>query len=177
MTKVLNINGVTGKVAIYDGANGDAPFTNPLGNLGLLYFHSDLDYVGTLQKQTGTLTLPARGIGTVPYTSGRWFEHILFAHGRGAPPLCVGRVVNFQEGGGISLPLVGSVPIQKSHLETDPGHLGGQAGAWRMIHLVVDATNVMIMEYAYNIAISAAGEAWHALDVQWEVVVTDKLLT
>ncbi|MGF7160118.1 hypothetical protein FHS85_001741 [Rhodoligotrophos appendicifer] len=173
MTKVFMANGVTGKVAIYDGPS-DAPFTDPLGNLDKLYFHSDLDYVSGLDKRTGTLNLPERRGSDISFRSGKWYEHTLFAHGRAGAPFCLGRVVDYE---GADLPLVGSIPIQQCAFDTSAS-VGGEAGSWRFLHLATDGTNVMIIEYTFNLACTVGGcIVVPETSIDWEVVVTDKVLT
>ncbi|MGE4339263.1 MAG: hypothetical protein AB7E55_25300 [Pigmentiphaga sp.] len=172
MSKVLQASGATGKVAIYDGPS-DAPFTSPLSNLDKLYFHSDLDYVSGLNKQTGSLSIPGRTVALVPFRGGTWFEHVLFAHGRTGAPFTVGRVVNHD---GVHLPLVGSVPLQVQDWSDGFG-LGGPEGTWQMINLATDLTNVVLMEYVFNNSYTAGTNAFIApITISWEVVVTDYIM-
>lgn len=62
MAKKLLVDGKAGKAAIYNPAN-PAAFSNPLGNLADVFFHSDLDYMGVAKIIDVTITHPARGVG------------------------------------------------------------------------------------------------------------------
>lgn len=62
MAKKFYADGVTGRVAIFDPAV-PAALTNPRANLGAVYFHSDLDYVGVVAVFDFVVTHPARGVG------------------------------------------------------------------------------------------------------------------
>lgn len=62
MAKKLYADGMTGKVAIYDPANPNA-FTDPRNNLGSVYFHSDLDYVGVAAIIDVSVNHPFRAKG------------------------------------------------------------------------------------------------------------------
>jgi hypothetical protein len=50
----LRARGSDGKVAIYRGPD-DAPFTNPLGNLPRVLFHSDLHYPTIIGQVSGSI--------------------------------------------------------------------------------------------------------------------------
>lgn len=70
MSKTLYVNGISGKSYIYEGSVDPSTFENPsAGQIGSLYFHSDLSYLGTTTVLTGTITFPER-IPNTTYTSG-----------------------------------------------------------------------------------------------------------
>lgn len=62
MAKKLYSDGNTGKVAIFNPAVA-AAFDNPRGNLGAVYFHSDLDYVSVAAVLDVNVTHTARNVG------------------------------------------------------------------------------------------------------------------
>jgi len=169
MPKVLQASGVTGKVAIYEGTS-EEPFTTPLSNIDKLYFHSDLNYVSAADKVTGTYTIPARNQTIVPYKNGLWFEHVLFPHGRPYAPFTIGKLINYKS---VTLPLVGSIPLQMDKISLDNG-TGGNAGTWQFIALASDLTNVVLMEYAYNVSDDyGTRNFFEPITLNYEIVVTD----
>jgi hypothetical protein len=137
-----------GKVAIFTGSD-DAPFTNPLGNLARVLFHSDLNYPAIVREVSGTLTLPARGANSVG-----WAAHNLFAHGRTGTPLVLGYVVL----GTLRRRIAGSVPVQ-----------GNGYGWARWLSIGADATNVKMAESWF----ARANFPYGALTVTWRVFVLE----
>jgi len=162
MTVKLKVDGTTGRTAIYDTSNGDAPFTNPLNNVSLLRFHSDL-WSPAVTVTTTTLNLPNRRPNpSTAYRSSGDAQHTLFAHGKSGTPMVKGFVVI----SGVNVPLAGSVPIVDPSFST--------SGVGRFISLGADATNVFILEkYVYGIA---AGNPSTALSLSVTVYVTDVIL-
>ena len=155
MTVTMKADGVAGKVAIWTGA-GDAPFTNPLGNVGSLLFHSDLLCPAIIATYTGSITLPAVGVGTI-FTA----NNALFAHGRAGTPYVEGYI---SSGLGSNVALAGSVIVQQGS--------GLAASFARHVHLGADATNVYLHDYATTYYQQGFG----ALTLSWTVYVLDTLL-
>lgn len=70
MPKTLYVNGTNGKSYIYEGSEDPSTFANPTAaQLGSLYFHSDLSYLGSTTIVSGTITFPER-IPNNTYSSG-----------------------------------------------------------------------------------------------------------
>lgn len=90
MGKVMRYQ--SGKVAVYSDANpaspSTAPLTNPLGNLGVIDFHSDLFYPKIVNTFSGSGTIPAVTAGLQVLST----THATHAHGLGAAPLTLGKV-------------------------------------------------------------------------------------
>jgi hypothetical protein len=139
-----------GKVAIYTG-DDDAPFSNPLGNLPRVLFHSDLQYPAIVSERSGTLSLPGRGGNSIG-----WAAHNLFAHGRTGTPLVLGYVVI----GGLRQRIAGSVPIQ-----------GNSRGWARWLSVGADTTNVKMAEFWA--AGGSGGGAYGAISLAWRVFVLE----
>lgn len=154
-------DGTTGRTAIYDTSNGDAPFTSPLSNVSLLRFHSDL-WAPAVTITTASLTLPNRRPSGSAYRSSGDAQHTLFAHGKSGTPLIKGYVVI----DGVNVPLSGSVPLLDSAAPT--------TGVGRFISIGADATNVFVLEkYVYGIA---AGSPSTAVTLTFHIYVTDVIL-
>lgn len=162
MTMRLRADGTTGRVAIYDTSNGDAPFSSPLSNVSLLRFHSDL-WAPSVTVTTASLSLPNRRPNpATAYRSSGDAQHTLFAHGKSGTPMVKGFVVL----GGVNVPISGSVPIVDA---AGPTH-----GTGRFISLGADATNVFILEkYVYG---TATGNPSTAVTLSITVYVTDVIL-
>lgn len=156
MTVTMKADGVAGKVAIWTGT-GTAPFDNPLGNVGSLLFHSDLLCPAIIATYTGSITLPAVGVGTI-FTA----NNALFAHGRPGTPYVEGYI---SSGLGQNVALAGSVIVQQGT------GLEGPSFA-RHVHLGADATNVYLHDYA----ITHYQQGFSALSLSWVVYVLDTLL-
>lgn len=153
----------SGKFAIWDGETDDLPFTDPIGNISRVKFHSDLPYIKTLYRRVETLNLPSRSnfqMTTASYT--------LFAHGQSGYPLVLGSVpVN-----GVEVGFSGSVPVQMGYVvgSVTPGFYG------RWLALGADDTNVYIHEYTVARWSSASHEIYDALSLPITVYVTDRIL-
>lgn len=161
MSVKIKVDGTTGKTAIYDTSNGDAPFTSPLGNVSLLRFHSDL-WAPSVTVTTASLSLPNRRPTGSAYRSSGDAQHTLFAHGKSGTPMVKGFVVL----GGVNVPLSGSVPIVDA--------AGPTQGTGRFISLGADSTNVFILEkYVYG---TAVGSPSTAVTLSITVYVTDVIL-
>jgi len=119
--------GTPEKLAIFNGTT-DAPFNDPLGNLGNLKFHSQLAYLPFL---------PARTIVASVDVPGQIFDSggnptyrrtiTLGAHSQPGVPFIYGTVSD--------IPFVGTIPIHTT--------AAGNLICWT---LCVDATNVFIQE-------------------------------
>lgn len=114
--------GTPEKVAIFNGAT-DAPFDNPLGNLGNLKFHSQLAYLPFLPARTITASV------SIPASVSFRRTINLGLHGQPGVPFIYGLIG--------AIPFVGTVPI---HLSV--------TGNWNPIcwTLCVNASNVFIQE-------------------------------
>lgn len=159
MTMRLKADGTSGTVAVYDyTAGNDNPFSNPLGDIPRLRFHSGLLYPAIVSTVTGSISLPAVSANT----TDRNVRHTLFAHGRGGIPYVEGAITS-----GLSrvVGLCGSVPVQT----------GDSTGAAfpRVVHLGADATNVYLNEYGST----HETFGWSALTLGWTVYVTDVLVS
>lgn len=152
-----------GKAAIYDKSAGDAPLTNPLGNLSRIKFHSDLDYIKVISVHNVTLSLPARSnfrSATASYN--------LFAHGRTGQPFVLGKAsVN-----GVPVGFTGSVPVHQGIASNgQPSHFG------RWLALGADATNVIVHEYCVAAwSNSSFYDTYPAMTIPIAVYITDELL-
>jgi hypothetical protein len=164
MTFRLKVDGTTGKVAVYDYAAGDdAPFNDPTGNIPRVLFHSDLPSVSIIDVRSVSVSLSALDAafntgGGNPYSSLQQ-ERTLFAHGRGGIPYVEGRIVSI-DGGGVNIPLTGSVPLQQKFAYP------------RWVHLGADGTNVVLNTFlnAHYLSVYAA------MTLGLEIYVTDLLL-
>ncbi len=169
----------TGKVAIFDETGvGNAPFTDPLGNLSRIRFHSDLLTPAVVSVTTYTVTLPSM-------VENAWRDATvtLGAHGRTGTPMIMGRVRN---GSGASwIPLNGSVMLPMYALDgsttyrlfgaypSGPPYWQGGDG-WRSITLGADATNIVLHEQAQALSKHAGADITHpALTLEIEVTVFD----
>lgn len=121
--------GTPEKVAIFNGAT-DAPFDDPLGNLGNLKFHSQLAYLPFLPARTITASVAITATDNFRRTIN------LGPHGQPGVPFIYGIVSG--------IPFVGTIPL----------HVGASYNmiAWT---LCVDASNVFIQEQrSSNLAFS-----------------------
>lgn len=164
MARVFRV--ASGKVAIWDDASNDAPFTNPLGNLSRVKYHSDLGYTQIIDVRDVTLNLPP--IANVLQGTA---SHQLFAHGRGGVPFILGKVTV----GGQPCAFTGSVPVQ---MGTAGASGFGYYGRW--LALGADATHVYAYEYYVCVGNSGGSsstwETYPALSLPITVYVTDELL-
>lgn len=139
-----------GKFAIYTvptvTSTDNAPLTNPLGNIGRVHFHSDLDYFEVFSDQTVTLNLPQRlisqnGTGTVQFATGgntfKWIDHSPF-QATSFPSEPYGAVqIN-----GIFYP---------SWVETTYPFIGdNNGGGTRVLDARVTESGIVFREYWYN---------------------------
>lgn len=86
MAKVLKGNGITGQVSI---SNPGADVSNPLSDLGNIFFHSDLEYIPVHKVINTSVSLPTRsGLGAY-YTT---WNHGL--HGLPYSPIAFGIASN-----------------------------------------------------------------------------------
>lgn len=166
----------TGKVAIYDEAGvGDAPFTDPMGNLSRVRFHSDLLMPAVLSTATYTVTLPSMGVDTF-----RDAVQTLSAHGLSGTPMVMGRIQNgsgwIPLNGSVMLPvyaLDGSTTYRLFGIYAAAPYFQGGSG-WRSITLGADATNIVLHEQSVAMATNAAGVTAHpALTLTIEVTTFD----
>lgn len=159
MTMRFRCDGTTGRTAIYDTSNGDAPFTSPLSNVSLLRFHSDL-WSPSVTVTTASLSLPNRRPNpSTAYRNEGNTSHTLFAHGKGGTPMIKGYVVI----GGVNVPLTGSIPLQID-----------DNGSGRFLAVGADATNVFVLEkWVFG---TAAGNPSTAITLSFTVYVTDVIL-
>lgn len=144
-----------GKVAIYDRASGDGPFTNPLGYMPRVKFHSDLDYIQIIKTIKSSVVLPQRSAGAdgayiTSFTNGP-------AHGVSGMPLVFGYLT--MAGGNVAF--AGSVPIQNV------------SGGTRFISLGASPTRLIFNEVV-NIY---GGSSVPAIRVYYTVFITDEVLT
>lgn len=137
-------------IAIYNYSGSDGPFTNPLGNIPSLLFHSDLRSISITSVTSGTVTLSAHSANTI----GRQ-AYALFGHGKAGIPYVEGRLT------GSGLPLVGSVPVETQ-----------TQGYARLVHLGADATYV----YLHEIWAAERTTAYGSLSLAYQVYVSDVLL-
>lgn len=152
--------GSTGTVAIYESSD-DLPFTAPLTYKSRVYFHSGLKYPARVATLTGTLSLPSRAGSTPPLTFGA--DYTLAAHGRAGIPMIEGRWLGIGIGG-VSVPMVGSIPVQQSSPLTS---------TTRWITIGANATNIVAHESwgtSFNGTLAA-------LTLSYEVHVLDVLLS
>lgn len=161
-----------GVVAIYENSN-DAPFSNPLGNLSRVKFHSGLDYINVVSIRNYTLSLPAIGVnGSGQGTGGRrglrTNLYTLGAHGRSGIPFVIGQLtVN-----GVRVICGGSVPVAK-----DASYLGLPDWYSRFVAIGADATN--ITAYEYSVQPGYNGGQWMpraARNIPVTVYITDLTL-
>lgn len=118
-------NGALGKFAIYEGSD-DLPFTAPRSHLSRVHIHSDLDYLGFLPSRTFTTT-----VSVLTTVSSRSRTITLGPHGQAGVP----DVAAFAVLGGVSVPIMGTIPISQT---ADDNLI--------MWTLGIDATNVLILE-------------------------------
>ena len=99
-----------GKVAIWTGAQDDAPFNSPLANINRVKFHSDLEYVAVTRLLYRTVILPQ--IPTTGSGQGdpgvRVGAYDLGVHNEGRIPFLVAKIT------------VGGVPVVTPIVE-NPG--------------------------------------------------------
>jgi len=134
MAKRFRIAG--GVAAVWEGAQDLLPFTNPLGNLSRVKFHSSLAYIRILNSFTYTLSIPATG-GVAEKVG----SYILGPHGSAGQPFVVGKIsVN-----GVPVAFSGSVPVH----QFPPSSNGAPTDPYaRFLSLGADATNIVVHEYS-----------------------------
>lgn len=150
MTKIrLRARGTDGRLSIHTGGD-DAPFSNPLGNLRRVLFHSELDYPAIVATRTGSTSFAA-----VAANKRRNEVKRLFAHNRPGIPLVFGVITNL---GPDPVTFAGSVPV--------PLDIYG-FGRW--LTLGANANDVIIHEQAVAHAKAKLG----AVTIAWKVFVMD----
>lgn len=127
-----------GKVAIWTGAQDDAPFDNPLGNINRVKFHSSLDYLQIIDERVFTLNLPP-----ISGTLERVASYQIGAHGRPGAPLFFAHIVV----GGVPVAFSGSVPVHQS--------ANGDSFA-RWLAIGASATHFIVHEYSIQGGIPGA---------------------
>ncbi len=173
MANRIKVDGVAGVVAIYTvpspgSPDDDDPFTDPLNNKDRVIFHSDLVYPARVDTITGSIVLPSRSSADVPpgYAT---FSHQLDAHGRAGIPLLEGQLTGLADHGGIDLPLVGSIPVQRIAAN------GSVTGNWRWLTLAADATHVYLHEGVQPVFSGFSNLP--AITINYEIHVLDKVFT
>jgi hypothetical protein len=162
----INIDGAGGRIAVYTGTANDLPLTDPVGNTARTLFHSDLLYPSIIAVHTGSLALPARQVASAPAAIS-YFQHTLFAHGRGGRPWIEGKWIGVGIGG-VDVPAAGTIPIQDTQ-----SNQTGRSTLNRWLHIGADATNV----YAHEmVSIPVAPFSHAALTVTYEITILDVLL-
>lgn len=143
MPRVLDIDGVSGKAAIYtvDAGNlaDDAPLTNPRANYARLSFHSDFDYMRIVGETTVQVTLPTLG-----KNQRRNATYNLVAHGLPGTPLIFGAVF---------IPNAGWCPMHigaPTHFINPNGSFSSAITARRLISLGSNGTFVVLREAAWS---------------------------
>ena len=149
-----------GQVAIWEGAQDSAPFSNPRGHMNRVKFHSDLDYVRVIRVINRTLTIPripSTGSGQSDAGS-RVQSYGIGAHGQPGTPFIVG-IINV---GGQPMAFTGSVLV---HTIPSPNSrtLGDSFG--RFLALGADATNMYVHEYSVQAGNDETG-LWDARPAQ-----------
>jgi hypothetical protein len=163
----INFDGAGGRVAIYTGIADDAPLTDPVGNPARTLFHSSLLYPSIVAVHTGSLSLPARSAAYGPWPI-EFYQHTLFAHGRGGRPWIEGKWIGVGTGG-VDAPALGTYPIQDSQSMFTTG----RSTVNRWLHIGADATNV----YAHEmVSVPVTPFAHAALTVSYEITIMDVLL-
>lgn len=158
MTVTLKADGTTGTVAIWEGP-GDAPFTDPLGNVARLRFHSDLEYPSIIDVRSGSVTFPALAVNQT-----RQAVYPLFYHNQGGTPFVEGTITV----GPNTIAFSGSVPVARGEGVTGAGYWAGREFA-RWAHLGVTPTEVVISEFS----VSPHYEPYPEIEFNWTVYVTD----
>ena len=156
-----------GKVAIWTGAQNDAPFDNPLGNINRVKFHSDLTYVRVTRLLYKTVVLPA--IPTTGSGQGdpgvRVGSYDLGAHNEGRTPFILGKITV----GGVPVAFTGSVLVHNTQSTNNPDLFG------RWLALGADATRIWLHEYSVQNGSKRTG-LWTARPKQTfaiEIGITD----
>lgn len=152
-----------GAVAIYtvpsETSTDDDPFTDPLDHVSRLLFHSALPAPAIIKisgsaTTTGTINAPSLGANEAEVV-----KYDLFAHGQAGTPMVFGRLTI----GSDTVPMCGSIPIGIG--------TSSITGLGRWAHLGADETNVII-----DIGSISGPSGLAAVDLDWEVYVTDFLL-
>jgi len=156
MGKVMRYQG--GSVAIYSDATpatpSTAPLTDPLNNLGVLEFHSDLFYPKIVDTYTGSGSIP----GLTSYQRRTNKALVKIAHGLGASPLALGTITaTYNSGKTYTYSLNGTVvvPNEDWHFtlggQSPTGVPGPTPNSWEykasspaFLTLTSDSTNVYL---------------------------------
>jgi hypothetical protein len=160
MTMRLIADG-NGNVAVYDYTiPNDNPYSNPLGDVSRLRFHSTLRYPGVVNTVSMNVTLNA-----APAAQRHVRTAIpLFAHGRGGIPFVEGKIIS-----GLSrvIALCGSVPVQQVYVAGP--NINFDNAFPRVVHLGADSTNVYLNDYYSTYQTTG----FPALTLGLEIYVTD----
>lgn len=148
-----------GQSAIYDPATGDAPLTDPRGNLDLLKWGNELEHVGIVEIRDYTVTLPASGNRSPP----REVTYVLDTHDQPAAPFVYGYV---------TLPDGGRRPFaMHAVIDRSAGTLAGFTdGYLRQVSLGIDGPNIVLHEWARA---SVGGSAYTSKAIGVRVFITD----
>lgn len=157
-----------GKSAIWNGETDTAPFDNPLGNLGRVKFHSDLNYIQIIDEKPFNIALPARA--NFKDTNQ---IYPLYAHGRGGIPFVLGKL----DVGGQPVAFCGSVPVQINSSTTADGATKRPQGFARWLSLGADASYVYLYEYIVNYwASNTTYSSYPAITIPISILMTSELL-
>lgn len=156
------------KAAIWTGEGDTAPFDNPLGNLGRVKFHSDLNYIQIIDQRSFNVNFPARS--NFQQVSQKY---PLYQHGRGGYPFVLGKIIV----GGHPVAFTGSVPVQINPSTTASGATKRPQGFARWISLGADNVWVYAFEYCVNYwSNSSTYTAYAAITVPITVMMTSEIL-
>lgn len=144
MARVFRI--ANGMYAIWEGEYDDLPFTDPLDHLDRVIDHSLLDKVRIVDIKDFTLNIPAIAQGS---TTEKSASYTLGAHGRAGQPWIIAELTI----SGHRIAITGSVPVQ---IQASTYH-GDPYGRW--IGIGVDATNIIVHEYAVQAGRGGSGLA------------------
>lgn len=129
-----------GKVAIWTGAQDDAPFNSPLANINRVKFHSDLEYVAVTRLLYRTVVLPQ--IPTTGSGQGdpgvRVGAYDLGVHNEGRIPFLVAKITV----GGVPVAFTGSVLVHNTQSTKNPDLFG------RWLAIGADGSKIWLHEYS-----------------------------
>lgn len=156
------------KAAIWTGEGDTAPFDNPLGNLGRVKFHSDLNYIQVIDEKTFNVALPTRS----NFKDANQI-YPLYQHGRGGVPFVMGKVIV----DGNNVACCGSIPIQMNVAGGGGGPNFWPIGFARWISIGADNVWVYLYEYVVNFWQSGSSyNEYPAITVPVTVWMTNELI-